>query len=195
MPVRVTEFHNIMPLENLRSVLRHGILSHERARKLTHSDISLPDIQERRERIKVPGGRFLHQYANLYFHARNPMMFRRQDEANDICVLRVSTLVLNLPGTVITDRNASADFVRFLALGSLNQLPLERIYAEDWRHPNNLLEFQKHKKQKCAEVLVPDVVLPEYITGIYVVRKKIKSKLVKSEFPLPIKIHPNLFFR
>ena len=68
---RVTEFQCIMPMTNIASVLAHGILSHERATKLAHASVAMEAIQERRDVKHVPGGLKLHQYANLYFHARN----------------------------------------------------------------------------------------------------------------------------
>jgi hypothetical protein len=41
-------------------------------------------------------------------------MFKRQAEAPDLCVLRVSTRVLDLAGVVISDQNAASGYVRFL---------------------------------------------------------------------------------
>ena len=78
---RVTEFHCIMPIANLASVMNHGILSHERAAKRPHRSVALQPVQDKRDKKQVPGGLKLHQYANLYFHARNPMMYKRQAEA------------------------------------------------------------------------------------------------------------------
>ena len=75
---KIREFHNIMPISNMSSVLEHGILSHERAKKVSHQDVSLSVIQARRQRVTLPDGLPLHQYANLYFHARNPMLYRLQ---------------------------------------------------------------------------------------------------------------------
>lgn len=107
MPQRVTELHNIMPLANIPLVLQHGILSHEEAAKLPHDSVALSEIQERRDIKRVPGGLKLHQYANLYFCARNPMLFRRKNEAASLCVLQVGKHVLTLPSVVLSDQNAA----------------------------------------------------------------------------------------
>jgi hypothetical protein len=80
--------------------MAHGILSYERAARLLHSSVALAPVQEKRDQIKVPGGLMLHRYANLYFHARNPMLFKRKEEASRLCVLQVSVEVLRLPGAV-----------------------------------------------------------------------------------------------
>jgi hypothetical protein len=84
MDPRVTEFQCIMPIGNIPSVMAHGILSHERASKLAHASVAMDAIQEKRDKKHVPGGLKLHQYANLYFHARNPMLFKRKDQAADL---------------------------------------------------------------------------------------------------------------
>lgn len=94
-----------MPMANVASVLAHGLLSYERATRLPHHSVALQQVQDRRDHKHVPGGLKLHQYANLYFHARNPMLYKRLPEANALCVLRVSTEVLGLPGAVISDQN------------------------------------------------------------------------------------------
>jgi hypothetical protein len=50
MDPRVAEFHNIMPLENISSVLRFGILSNEAAEKIEHRSVALPEAQAKRKR-------------------------------------------------------------------------------------------------------------------------------------------------
>ncbi|EQD40247.1 hypothetical protein B1B_14996, partial [mine drainage metagenome] len=74
MDSRVTELHSIMPISNIGSVMTHGVLSYERAARLAHHSVALQPVQDRRDQKQVPGGLKLHQYANLYFHARNPML-------------------------------------------------------------------------------------------------------------------------
>lgn len=87
-------FHNIMPISNIPSVIQHGILANELAAQYAHKSVSMNEVQQRRDKVQIPNVLVLHQYANLYFDARNPMMYLRQDE--DICVLKVSDLILNL---------------------------------------------------------------------------------------------------
>lgn len=192
---RVTELHCIMPIGNLVSVMQHGILSHERAARLKHHSVALQPVQDRRDKKQVPGGLKLHQYANLYFHARNPMMFKRRDRASDLCVLRVSTLVLTLRGAVISDQNAASDYVRFLDPRQWQVLDFDAIYAMDWRHPDNPVAYYRHSSQKCAEVLVPECVEPRYLTGAYVVDEASKDRLKSLGLALPAATNPVLFFR
>jgi hypothetical protein len=195
MPERVTELHSIMPIANIPSVLEHGILSHEEASRLPHADVSMPIIQERRNNVRVPQGLRLHQYANLYFHARNPMLYKRRDQVESLCILRVSTEVFRITGAVITDQNASSNYVKFLPPTALNQLQLDRIYAEDWRHPDDRIAYFRHKSQKCAEVLIPHKISPDYITGAYVVTQNAQTALQNNGFARPIQVNTYLFFR
>jgi hypothetical protein len=183
-----------MPLENIPSVLKLGILSHEQAAKLPHSSVALAVVQERRDLKQVPGGLKLHQYANLYFHARNPMLFKRKEEAATLCVLRISTDVRHIEGVVFADRNASSDYARFLHPSQADLLDYEAIFATDWRHPNQF-EYFARKSKKCAEILVPHCVESRFATGAYVVDSMAVSRLKAAGFDLPVAIEPGMFFR
>ena len=195
MDPRVKELHCIMPISNIKSVMERGILSHERAAKLEHRSVALQPVQERRDRMRVPGGLSLHRYANLYFHARNPMLFMRKEEASDLCVLRVSTQVFHLDGTVISDRNAASTFVRFLHPNQWRELNFDAIYAIDWRHPDDEIAYRRRKAQKCAEVLVPHRVEPRFLTGAYVIDDTAALQIANRGFRLPVTSNPELFFR
>jgi hypothetical protein len=195
MDPRVTEFHCIMPIANAASVMEHGILSHERAAKLDHRSVAMPEIQERRDQKHVPGGLRLHQYANLYFHARNPMMYKRLGEVDQLCVLRISLDVRGQQGVVFADCNASSDYVRFLDPTQWRLLNFDDIYAMDWRHPNEPVRYRQHKSRKCAEVLVPHRLEPARLLGAYVVNGAAAELLARTGFQLPITVDPVLFFR
>ncbi len=194
MPNRVTELHSIMPINNIPSVLEHGILSHEKVAELPHSDVSLAAVQNKRASKTIPNGLKLHQYANLYFHARNPMMFSRQDRANELCILKISNQVINLPNVVLSDQNAASDYVRFLSPADYQQINFDWVYAHDWTDPDQITQWQK-ASAKCAEVLVPHTVLPEYIIGAYVINEEVELKLKQNGFFQPITINSYLFFR
>jgi hypothetical protein len=195
MDPRVTELHCIMPIANIASVMEHGILSYERAARLQHRSVALQPVQDRHDQKRVPGGLKLHQYANLYFHARNPMLYKRKDDAPRLCVLRVSVAVFEGNETVITDCNAASDYVRFLAPNQWAVLNFDDIYAADWRHPGNPPRYYQHRSRKCAEVLVPHSVERNLLDGAYVVDEAARTRLTQLDFTLPIAIDPVLFFR
>lgn len=195
MDPRVTELHCIMPIANLASVLTHGILSYERAAQLQHKSVAMQPVQDRCDQTRVPQGLRLHQYANLYFHARNPMLFKRLGEAGSLCVLRVSPDVLELAGTVITDCNAASDWVRFLGPSQWESVNFDDVFALDWRHPGNAARYWQHKSRKCAEVLVPHRVPPELLLGARVIDQTARTRLAAQAPDLPAVVDPVLFFR
>ncbi|MDP9357506.1 MAG: DUF4433 domain-containing protein [Chloroflexota bacterium] len=61
-------------MANLSSIVRRSNLSHGRAQMLPHCSVASKEVQAIRRRKVVPNGRRLHQYANLYIDARNPML-------------------------------------------------------------------------------------------------------------------------
>ncbi len=195
MDPRVTELHCIMPIANIGSVLAHGILCYEQAAKLAHRSVALQPVQDRRDQKQVPGGLKLHQYANLYFHARNPMLFKRLNETRALCVLRVAADVLALRGAVVADQNAASQWARFLSPAQADQLPWDDIYAMDWRHPDDEIAYWRHKSRKCAEVLVPGRVESRFLRGAYVINAEVGRALSAAGFALPVSIDPVLFFQ
>lgn len=132
MDPRVSELHCIMPIANLPSVLAHGVLSYDQAARLSHASVAMQPVQDRRDQKRVPQGLRLHQYANLYFHARNPMLYKRLGEAASLCVLRVSLDALDIP-----DSNAASDYVRFLHPSQWTLINFDDVFAESWTHPDD----------------------------------------------------------
>lgn len=182
-----------MPIANLPSVAQHGIVSYDLAAQLPHHSVAMQPVQERRDVKQVPQGLKLHQYANLYFHARNPMMFKRRDEAGQLCVLRISVDVLRVPGVVISDQNAASDYARFLSPRQMDQLNYDRIYAQDWRDPDQIT-FWRKKAAKCAEVLVPHRVKTKLIFGAYARDNAASAAIQKATQGLPVAVDADLFF-
>src|SRR5881296_892045 len=102
----VTELHYITAIANLPSILRHGILSHTLADELVHDSVAMPEIQERRRNKQIPGAGMLHEYANVYLDAHNPMLSKCRRLNDEICVLRIDPQIFDLDGVIVTDRNA-----------------------------------------------------------------------------------------
>ncbi|MBX9743807.1 MAG: DUF4433 domain-containing protein [Chlamydiales bacterium] len=190
-----TQLFYITHLDNLESILEKGILSHARAQRLPHKKIDMWEVQERRKTKRVPQGKMLHEYANLYFSARNPMLYKRKGEHNDICVLRVKKEVLNISGVVITTGNAASEYVAFYPPETgIEKLNRAWIFAKDWTDPNPKVEAQK-RVAKCAEVLIPDCVTPSLIFGAYVLTKECQMELAKKFTGLFIEQNPIIFFK
>jgi hypothetical protein len=190
----LTELHYITPIANVPSILQHGILCHNQVKSLTHQSVAMPQIQQRRIKKLVPGGRHLHDYANLYFDARNPMLYLRKDQHEELCVLRISTDVLDLPGVVIADGNAASAYTAFFpSPEGLRWVDENIVFAKYWTSGDQIEEWRR-KRIKCAEVLVPDCVGVQYILGAYVSCGAVEKNLRDIGFKLPITASADLFF-
>lgn len=191
----LNELHYIAAISNARSICELGILSHEQAGKVPHISIAMEEIQDRRAKVVVPGGYHLHKYANLYLCARNPMMYKRLDRHKELCVLRIDPRVLDLPKVVVTDENASSDYVRFApAPAGLAIVNRRLTFARDWRHSDRI-EYYRRKSAKCAEVLVPDCVHPKYLLGTHVSCEESLRVFGELGVSLEASVSPDLFFR
>lgn len=125
----------MVSIVNLGSIARQGILSNNRMHGTAHDSIADPSVQDRRDKVRVPGkngSRELHSYANLYFNARNAMMYRRFDRHAEICVVQVSPEILDLPDVVLTDCNAASGWCKFLpSPNGLNDIDGNLVFARD----------------------------------------------------------------
>ena len=196
--VDVAELHYIAPVSNLSSILKLGLLCHEDVTKLAHRSVAMAEIQERRAKIVIPNGLPLHQYVNLYFHARNPMLSRLRAYHGDLCVLRIDPAVLDIPNVVISSQNASSNYVRFYSSpDGLAYLDKDLVYAESWVHEDQIEEW-RHKSIKCAEVLIPNKLDSVYIKGAYTSNQATKEQaevvLEAAGLSLDISVLKDLFF-
>jgi hypothetical protein len=150
----VAELHYIYPIANVASICENGISSHNAVREIAHVSLALPEVQSLRETVPLQDGRMLHDYVNLYFHARNPMMYYRREQHGNLCVLRISDSVLDIPAAMIADRNAARRRTWFRpSPEGLRYLNRHLVFARDWTHRNpERADYQK--AVKCAEVLV-----------------------------------------
>jgi hypothetical protein len=190
----LTELHYIASIDNVASIIKLGILSNVRVRRIPHVSIAMQEIQDRRSLVMVPGGRKLHEYVNLYICGRNPMLCKRQDQRDQVCVLSVSTEVLDLPGVVVTDGNASGAYARFAkAPAGLQIVNRDLTFADYWTDPDRIQYYRK-KSAKCAEVLVPDRVQSDYILAAYVWNEHVSQYLQAIAPEMEVRVNAHLFF-
>ncbi len=193
----VKELYFITLISNVPLIIKYGILSHNKSVKIPHDNsFAMPEIQEKRSIKKIPGTKKkLHDYANLYFDAHNPMLSRRRDRNNEICILRIDATVLDLPGVIIADQNASSKYVRFYPVAQgLAAINKERLFDRFWKHPENQVEEWAHSSAKCAEVLVPDKVETKYILGAFVANQAALVAFKKLGIGLTVSIKNDIFF-
>ena len=191
----LTELHYITPIDNVPSILKHGLLSHNGAKKLPHKSVAMEEIQDRRRPKVVPEGLPLHDYVNLYINARNKMMYKLKDQHGEMCILHISASVLDIEGVVIADRNASSGYARFYASpGGLDHVDRDRVFATYWTH-DDPFETMEHSSIVCAEVLVPHRVDPCYILGAYVSCEEAEQALANLNTGITVRLKPHMFFR
>jgi len=127
------------------------------------------------------------------------MMYVLKDRHSDLAVVAISPNMIDQPGVVISDCNAARDMALFKpAPDGLELIDPELVYAEDWRHPNQI-EYYKHQGIMCAEVLVPDKIDKRYISKIYVSSSKSHNDLMSisgvAARNLSVVIDSHLFFQ
>lgn len=189
------ELHYITPINNIPSILQHGILSHKRADRMDHETVALQEVQDRRKDKRLPTGKWLHDYVNLYICARNPMMYRRRNLHQDLCVLRISPEVLDIRGAVVADRNASSDYAAFYpSPEGLKKVNGELVFSEFWTHSDQIAEWE-HKSIKCAEILIPGRVDLAYIMGAYGSARQSVKRLRENGLTGNIGVDEHMFFR
>ena len=191
----IKELHFITHFDNIESIMRHGIVSRNLAKKkmLNFNDISEEGVQDRRSGKKVPGtNKVLHDYVNLYFDAHNPMLSARRLKNNEICVLKIKSEVLDFKGVIITDKNAARECWFKTVAEGLPFLDRDEVYATFWLN-DDYWEQERLKGIKCAEVLVPEEISPKYIVGVYVANQTAFDYFMKIS-NLPVQIKYELFF-
>ncbi len=188
------ELHYITHISNVPSILKYGILCHQRAARYNPTSVAMNEIQIRRSVRTVPQGQPIHNYACLYLHARNPMLYKILHSHEQLTVLRLSTDAFDIADAIITDGNASSDYTRFYPSPSgLESLQSSLVLARDWTS-DNPYEYWHKKRSRCAELLIPDKVSPKLIIGAHVSCAKPQTGMRQVGFTLPVDINHDLFF-
>jgi O-acetyl-ADP-ribose deacetylase (regulator of RNase III) len=193
------ELFYITHIDNLVSIMDRGILSHERIEKegIPYTPIYNKEIVKKRKDKKTPNGKSLWSFANLFFNARNAMLYKVSCErsVDDIALLGVAPLILKQPNVLVTTGNAASDATSILPSSrkTVSKI-LKEIDREYWN------PYDGSKRKMMAECLVPDEVPMSLINSIYVAsfRSMNKAKEVfGTSYPhgRPIVPQPYLFFQ
>ena len=189
-----TGLYNIQAIDNIPSIMQRGLLSNEKARSINHVSIAMNEVQARRELVRIPNGLRLHQYANLYFDPRNPMLSRTRSQTEDICILKFDRGVLDFEGVILSDRNASSDYAAFYgAMIGLENIDFDLVYAKYWTDDDYYEQCRK-KSIKCAEVLVPYGIPFDYVVCAAVINEDARNRLEATNFNREIIVEPRVFF-
>ena len=122
-------------------------------------------------------------------------MYKRGSQHKELCVLRVSTDVLDLPDVVVTDANAASDYTKFAAApDGLSIVDRQLTFAKYWTDADPFIKWRK-TAAKCAELLVPHRVPAKYVVGAYVSCEENLDVWKSLEFGVDVALNGNIFFR
>lgn len=189
----INYLYHMTSIDNLPSILSHGLLSHNQAHRfgLNKTDISDNCVQDIRQHKSV-NGVHLHDYVPLYFNPKNPMLYRRRELQQNIAILAINPIVLIYPGTVFSDGNAACGDTTFYAnMEMLSQLDWNTIWARYWN------DKPDGKRIRCAETLVyPELSLDKILTVFcYSERSAISiQNIMPSGVNIPVQVNRNLYF-
>lgn len=197
-PKMMRELYYITHIDNIPSILKLGILSHERVENegVVYTPIYDRQIIANRREKKAPNGKSLWSFANLYFQPRNPMLYRVicEKPVDDIAIISIRQDILNQKGVFISTGNAASAASEILSFREHREIlsEIRDSISKIW-----WTEESGSKRKIMAECLIPDNVPPEFIQAIYVVShdavNRVKEIIQQSNFQ--IIPEPNLFFQ
>ena len=192
------EFYYITHIDNLKSILHHGILSRSRRNNIwskikfsitKNKSIHNEDIIQKRKN-KQFNNRSLWDYANVYFQARNPMLYTviREFKTENIVVLQINSDIIRENNVCITDGNAASNTTQFFENvdEGLNALNPEQFKKEYWNTSD--------KRKMMAELLIYGHIPKEKIIGIYTANEEVSNKIKTELGPLNIIPNHKMFF-
>lgn len=196
----VSELHYIVHADNLVSIESEGLLCHNETdrRGIEATSVANTSVQSRRAGMTV-ADRPLHDYVNLYFNARNLMMYTVLSFDtippalhDELCILSLDASVLDMEGAIIADGNAAADLTRYHSSPEgLNHLKREHVYAKRWHDPE---EHAERRVAVMSELLVPDSIPPDYIEGAYVCCETAEDAIGDATDDIPLTVNRHVFF-
>lgn len=193
----ITNLYYICHLDNLTSILQHGLLSHNKVQKHNPKTIYDKGIISLRKKIKPNGKQTLWDFANLYFNARNAMLYRviHEQTMDNIVIIQFKKSVLDYAkkhNSYISIGNAAHTESSFETITTGLKL-LKKIW-KNW-HQEYWNEFDASKRLMMSELLIENNIPAEYIDSIYVASETIGNKIKKlTNFDNVIN-EANLFFR
>lgn len=203
--VPIKQLYYITHKDNIPSILQRGILSHETvmSENIQFTPIYDAQIVEKRRDRKVPDGKSLWSFANLYFQPRNAMLYRvifftKATDVNDIVVLAVGSNILNRTDIFISTGNAASPFSEILPASEGQKIvsQIRRTVDKEWWKVED-----GSKREMMAECLVPEAISPEFILAIYVASHDTAANIrqMLHQFSLPVAPEvipdPKMFFQ
>ncbi len=194
----IKSLYYITHVDNVPSIVSHGILSHSEVERRAVPYTAIYDsaiVNRRKERV-VEGSQSLWDFANLYVQPRNPMMYRVVHERGDtdLAVVAVSPGVVGLAGSYVSLGNAASLESDIVPTEEGMEALADQwaIINSEWWNPND-----GSKRKIMAECLVPTVIPPDHIHTVYVSNHDTAARL-REQFPTgrpAVVPEPHMFFR
>jgi len=197
-----TKFYNLSPLKNLESILEKGMLCHrllEEDKNIQYENIANSEIMDNRKAKFIKYNKTLQDFANLYFNARNAMMYSvtrddktKENTSSEYAVIEIEIDIrkshCDAP-VIITDINAARKASIFYDAQWLSLETFEKIKdcaLQDY--------FEGNKAETQAECLIENKVSPSYFKRIHVCCYETRDKVNLIQKRLPININRTMFF-
>ncbi len=197
----VQNFYYFSYIDNLDSILKHGILPKNRVIREGHNHSSFADeyVQGRRQyrNIVLTDKRSYstHDLVPLYLCPTTPTLSARRGDQDKFFMIRIQSTVLIENGVefAFTDGNAAARDTRpYTDLRDLDQLPWDVIKADYWN------DFTDGKRKRCTEFLIHPLVPISYFAEIGVnnpqALQKVNEIFRNNSFEMEASIKPNWYF-
>ena len=192
--------YHMTRIENLGSILRLGLLSHNMKtyKKTKDIEISNPEILKRKKYIF---GRNIHDYVRFYLNPKNPMLYYNISDQDRIAIIKADIKELARQygsfSLVISDGNAVSIATKFRPIRDLKPgfLDMKCIYDKDG-HWNN---YPDGKRKRNAELLLSLSSFPiQNASSIIVMTDEAKAQVDdivnKSGIHITVDVNPNKYF-
>ncbi len=172
--------YHFTSIENMPSILQNGLLANHQLREqeIGYSNIAKNDIQERREQMVIPGTELtIHDCVPFYFTNHSPMLLgvinRKLVDQKDLVYMVLKLKVLEREDVYFTDASANTDVPPHFYgnIEDLTKLHWDIINSPKWKYDDT------QRKQKMAEVLIPDKVSAWQLSYFVVFDEEARDRL------------------
>lgn len=184
---------HLTSIRNLATILDLGLLSHNavRQRNLLKQDISLHDVQDRRQQ-KLVFNAPLHDFVPTFWVQRNPMMYKRRALAQELVWVKIARAQLPQNQCVTATQNAATYGARFMLGQHPDKLRWDILQAAYWS------DIPNGGQVRCAELLVHAHIPRCAIVGFQVASKSswnaVSSLVAKYRTFIPVELNSHAFF-
>ncbi len=199
--LKLSGLYYITHIENLSSILKNCILSHNRviSSGITPKQIYDEEIVNCRKGKTTPDGKSLWDFVNLYLQPRNAMLYRVVSPSSgvkpeDIIIIGIKdSNILCRNDVFVTTGNAASQDTRISPVQGKLVASIRKQVDKDWWST-----IDDSKRELMAECLVPDNVASSYISEIYVsnnvTMEKVRKICEDNNQNIPVIPEPDLFF-